>query len=481
MIASLSISVAMSACGGEKLVDESEPGNGGSGGEGGSSEGGGGGDEGGSGPKELRLDWSISAGDVFNQSAGDVVLDPEGGVIAVGTFAGDIDFGGGVMSSGTPNFQHGFVVSFDAAGRLRWQVHFGSAAGAGAGNVALSPDGMIAVGGVFNGALEVSGNSVLQSDGYSDGFHAVLDGATGELVSIAGYDFGTVALAPHVAFAPNGDLFVGLRMYDTITIGEDVHLGAGSDDVLVARVDGAGDVVWTAQFGGAASDRLLDMVATPSGGVALVGSFAGPLAFGEHMLSADAVTNHFVASLDGDGKPLFARHIRRDYDEGWVISHRLTVAPSGETWLLAFLDGSADLGDSLAITAKDAGLVVRYAPSGAVELATVLEASTILGFSAATTDDAGDLLVAGQFAGTLFGAGFASSGLNALDSFVARLDAAGSIVYAHRYPQFPLYVAGIDYRDGTVALVGSHDAPSFELDLPLPLDTNAYIAYLHEH
>jgi len=85
-------------------------GGGGQGGEGGSS-------SGGSAPG-----WSKTFGDGSEEAITSVAVDGSGAVIAAGWFEGDIDLGGGKLSSKARDL---FVAKFDATGKSLWSRQFG--------------------------------------------------------------------------------------------------------------------------------------------------------------------------------------------------------------------------------------------------------------------------------------------------------------------------------------------------------------------
>lgn len=101
--------------------------------------------------------WAKSASSQEQTSFRSVAADPAGGVVLGGDFRGTIDFGPGmVWASGA---EQPLVVSLDQSGKLRWARAY-SATGGGYAVVAVDPWSEIAVGGAFQGAMNLGTGSI---------------------------------------------------------------------------------------------------------------------------------------------------------------------------------------------------------------------------------------------------------------------------------------------------------------------------------
>ncbi len=117
----------------------------------------------------------------------------------------------------------------------------------------------------------------------------------------------------------------------------------GSYDVWVARVDGAGHVVWTARFGGMGADAARALAAAEDGMVLAAGQVE------DRTRGLDG----WAAMLDSSGTPLWERTYDRGGTEvlaaaaalpaGYLLGGFRTVAAGGTVaWLLA-VDGSGSV------------------------------------------------------------------------------------------------------------------------------------------
>lgn len=114
--------------------------------------------------------WMDTVGGTGTIWPRDAAIDPEGGLVVTGAFAGAIDFGDGVRQSveGTAD---AFVARFSITTglQLRWLETFGGPGDDEPHALAIDPTGDVLVGGQFDGHLQV-GSLGLESRGGTDGF-----------------------------------------------------------------------------------------------------------------------------------------------------------------------------------------------------------------------------------------------------------------------------------------------------------------------
>jgi len=207
-----------------------------------------------------------------------------------------------------------------------------------------------------------------------------------------------------VALLPDGSSLVTGSFEGTMSFGTTTLTSADGTDFYVAKFDAAGGFVWARAAGGTGYDAGTGIVALADGSALVTGRFLGPAMFGTTTLSGD-----FVAKIDAAGNVVWA-----------------TVAPYSVEGVAALPDGSS--------------LVIGQA-SGAIAVGRLDAAGTVVwtrqaalsgygyGSSIAALAD-GSAIITGAFDGmATFGAiTLTSAGIS--DAFVAKLDAAGSFVWA---------------------------------------------------
>ena len=84
-------------------------------------------------------------------------------------------------------------------------------------------------------------------------------------------------------------------------------LAKGGADMLVAKLDGTGKVVWANSAGGNGAYVAARSVAlSPTGDVQVTGSLMGTVSFGSTTVSTGTAGHAFVAGFDSTGTPLNA-------------------------------------------------------------------------------------------------------------------------------------------------------------------------------
>ena len=175
--------------------------------------------------------WSKRFGDASAQLGWKIATDASNNVVIAGSLQGEIDFGGGVLTSA--GNQDVFLAQFGASGAHNWSRQFGST-GVDVGlSVACDAASNIVLAGYFfgsasfGGALLVSagGNEAFIARYLSDGTH-VWSQRFGDAGSQIAYD---------VAIGGTSNVAVGVRFTGAVNFGGGVLPSAGVNDVAVAN------------------------------------------------------------------------------------------------------------------------------------------------------------------------------------------------------------------------------------------------------
>ncbi|MDI1484647.1 hypothetical protein [Polyangium sp. y55x31] len=146
-----------------------------------------------------------------------VCVDPQGNVAVVGdTTGGGINAGGG-LKVGTGSMQT-FVVSYDAEGNHRFSLVSNGSASAYAKAVACGPDGSIAMVGTFTGNLTFGGNQINGGGSPGDAF-AVKFSGDGQVIFTKRYGDTAFQTATGAAFDSQGRLVIAGYNTNTINFG----------------------------------------------------------------------------------------------------------------------------------------------------------------------------------------------------------------------------------------------------------------------
>lgn len=327
--------------------------------------------------------WSSAYGGTGADYPRDVATDSQFNVISTGRYAGAVSFGGAALPQ--TGSQEIFAVKLSPAGQHVWSRGFGS----------VGEDHGAAV------AVDASDQVIL-----AGGFRGVIDFGGDPLTSTA----------------------------------------ATTLDVYLAKLDDAGEHLWSHRFGGAADQEATDVAVLGTDRVTVVGNYHGSIDFGGGPLPASVPAAGFVAAFTGDGAPLWS-HAHQGSANSFVRA--VAIEPSGTTWLAGDFAGSLNINGTLhhAAGAQNTYLVA-LSPEGSYLRTVPWDGDGQERIYDLAVDGQGNVVVTGFFDSTLElgGAEYQSAGEQ--DGFVAKLDGTGTVLWSRSFG-----AAGNDYGTG-VALDG---------------------------
>jgi hypothetical protein len=220
-------------------------------------------------------------------------------------------------------------------------------------------------------------------------------------------------------------------------------------DVFVAKYSAAGALVWVRRFGGKHDDHLAGMAVSPSGQVALAGTFSRELdlnpaagAGAIHMVRSNGDTDVYVVKLDAAGKFVWGGSIGGRHGDSVA---GVAITPAGGVYLggLYLLRADLDPGaPTLVVNSTDtAGVyLLKIGASGDLlwhrELNGDPDKSAFVRIASLTVGPGGDLYATGTFARRIDfdpGAGRAFKRADGLDAYVLRLSGAGQFTWVDTF------------------------------------------------
>jgi hypothetical protein len=431
--------------------EESVPGGGGAGGGG---AGGGGGTAGtgasgcGAGGADAGLGtvkWLTTFGSDSGESAdyaNSLAVSPEGEVYFTAQFAGDVQIGPDLVSTGAAYVM--VLAKLDALGEPRWGKKLGERTPVGdkgkylIGSLAVGSDSQPFVGGSSDAALDV-GMGLTQNQGYSDVFLGKIDGSGswlwGSPYGDGNSQFGeTVAVGSEGNVVMTGHYIYGLQFPNPCAL---PSTDTGAYDVFVTRFDSAGACMWARNFGNTTDLLGMGVAADAQGHVAVVGKYMGSMTVDALPATSSAGgmgTDNFLVVLDesnGEAQRLETR-------ESTVNATVLVAAEkTGGIFWAGNVENGSPGGSSVFVEKLD--------PAG--WKAELVSSQTII-VSAIDADDAGHLLLTGLVIGDATFGGETIIGDMDGDAFVLSLDSAtGS----------PLAVTKIEGPGGQYGAAIRHD------------------------
>jgi hypothetical protein len=249
--------------------------------------------------------WAKQFGNAADNGAkARIAIDLQSNIIIGGELTGGANFGGGtITSAGSSDI---LIVKLDPDGNHKWSKIFGDVSNQTATCVSVDPQGDIILGGSFSGTLNLGGAAFVSTGGPPDAFLAKLTSATGAHVwskqfsDVAGQPKGPQAIKD-IAVDSAGNIVALGQFFQSANFGGAPFLSVLNNAVL-AKYDNTGNHSWSQAYS-STSDLFATSIATNSAGHAIAtGTFKGTIKFGDSDLVAQgAFDNTFIVDLDASG------------------------------------------------------------------------------------------------------------------------------------------------------------------------------------
>ena len=383
--------------------------------------------------------------------ASDVASDSTGNIYSIGYFSGTVDFdpGPGTFHLSSAGSFDVYVSKLDAAGNLVYAKRLGGAGDDRGIGIDVDGAGNVFTTGSFQSTSDFDpgpGTFNLTSAGSEDMFVSKLDSsgnfAWAKRMGGTSHDGGISVVVDGAGNVHTAGKFFGTADFDPGP-GTFNLTSAGAEDIIVSKLDSAGDFVYAKRMGGPAGDQPLNgssLTLDGAGNVYTTGYFTltadfdpGPATF--NLTSAGAV-DIFVSKLDSTGNLVYARGIggaSSDAGVGIAVdgSENIYVAggfrstvdfdPGPGTYNLTSL-GDADI------------FVLKLDALGDFVLARQQGGAGFDQGNDIVLDAAGNIYTVGPFSGTAdFDPGAGTLNLTSAggtDTFISKLDVNGNLVFA---------------------------------------------------
>jgi hypothetical protein len=229
----------------------------------------------------------------------DAAVDANNDVVIVGSFDGELSFGGeGVTTNGGDDI---FVTKVGLDGSERWTRHFGTASEESVEAVAVDGTGKVALTGAVVEAIDFGGGQLLPigAEPNDDAFVVVLAPGGDHLWSKRLGDEGQ-QLGEDVAFRPSGALVATGSFQGAIDFDGMARSSAGGHDVYLVEYDANALATWSRSFGKVGSQFGHRARIDREGNIAAAGDFDGNVDFGGSELEAIG-TDIYLARLGTTG------------------------------------------------------------------------------------------------------------------------------------------------------------------------------------
>ena len=357
--------------------------------------------------------WNRSYG--HNTSVLGIGTDPSGNILATGVFGIDIDLGNGTVPAAGGN--DGFIVKLDPGGAPLWSKTFGDAANQSPDSIVADPSGNVIAYGYFNGTINLGGGP-LASAGGSD-LYLVKYSPTGMHLWSKRFGDGANQIAKGVATDAAGNIIITGTVAGSANFGGATLNSAGSGDVFVAKFSPAGVHLWSNRFGDVASQTGQGCAVDAAGDVFLSGFYYGTISFGGPTLITKGGADSYVAKLDPAGNHLWSLSGGGPGNQSWGAA---SVDRFGNSTVVGLLTGSGSFGGPVLTSAGSNDVVIaKYDPAGNYLWSKSFGDSASQAVKGMAIDSVGNVILTGLLFGpTDFGGG-PIIGAGGEDTFLVKL------------------------------------------------------------
>ncbi|MBK6524074.1 MAG: SBBP repeat-containing protein [Crocinitomicaceae bacterium] len=213
--------------------------------------------------------------------------------------------------------------------------------------------------------------------------------------------------------------------------------------IFLAKLDGAGNVIWVSQMGGTSTDVVNDIAIDQNGNIYTTGSFKETADFDPSPavafeLTSSGYEDQYISKLDNNGNFLWAHRFGGTSDEtgnSLCIDSQGYIYSTGKFSSLTDFDPSSGTSNLIPTNYFDI-FVSKFDPTGNLIWAKKMGGSENEFGTAIVADQGGNIYITGSFFGTVdFDPSSSSYNLTAganYDIFITNLDASGNFVWAKK-------------------------------------------------
>jgi FlgD Ig-like domain len=254
-----------------------------------------------------------------------------------------------------------------------------------------------------------------------------------------------------VAVDGSGNVVVVGGFLGTVNFGGANLTSAGAGDIFVAAFDNDGDHQWSTRFGDANPNQVANAVAMDAvGNVVIAGNHWGTVNFGGAPLTSVGGDDVFLAKFNPSGGHLWSKRFG-DASTGQT-GRAVRISGAGDVMLAGSFAGTIDFGDGLLMSGGALDVfVARFESDGDLMWSRRFGGINDQVLESIDVDATGSVVLCGYFDGTVdFGGGpLVSAGNN--DIFLAKLDSDGDHVWSKRFG------SGNDQEGAAVVIDGDGD------------------------
>ncbi len=227
------------------------------------------------------------------QGCAALAVNPAGYIFLAGTFGDTVDFGDGHVLSAV-GVQKSYVVKLDFELNTIWANGYGLSGTSIMQDIALTPSGEVVVVGTYDGEIDFGGNKFTTS-GSKDVFVARLESGGGHLTSLSIGGPGDDASGGVTVDSEGNIIVSGSSHEGYIVDAHPIEHSGNGRDMYLFKLSPQGNMLWSRMVGNDGDQIGTDLRAKPFGELFVVGTNAGTLELGTTSLKTQGGKDVFFA------------------------------------------------------------------------------------------------------------------------------------------------------------------------------------------
>mgnify|MGYP000391709367 CR=1 FL=1 len=221
---------------------------------------------------------SVSGAGASAVTGQEIVVDNLGRVTVAGTFAGTVNFGGGVTETSLGGDDI-FLVQYNSVGALQWLKKAGGAGNEVLGGLDYSSANDLHIAGSFTNDLTFTGSATVYSTmGAEDGFAAKYDSNGNVLWTRQIGAVGDQSVNSLDVDASDDVLYAGT--FTNTVLFNTTSLTAVGSNIFLLKYNAAGSQVYVENIGGMGNENAVDIISNSSNDIYILGEVTSSTQFG---------------------------------------------------------------------------------------------------------------------------------------------------------------------------------------------------------
>ncbi|MDJ1506873.1 SBBP repeat-containing protein [Xanthocytophaga agilis] len=224
-----------------------------------------------------------------------------------------------------------------------------------------------------------------------------------------------------------GNIYIAGNFYGNTTFENNSLLSNGDKDVFWAKYDSEAKLLWAKSAGGIGKDEARSLATDISGRPYLTGAFSETVTFGSSLVTSHGGTDIFVAKLDDLGS---VQWVKQMGDSGNDSGCGIAVDGLGNIFVAGFFVESATLGN-LTYTSYGGkeGFLVKLNADGEVKVVHTANGFKDDEFQSIVVDKSNNVYVTGYFTESADFDGITYFSAGDADMCIMRLDTTGAMIW----------------------------------------------------